>query len=825
MKVNMPDDQETPFFGDLLKSSRQRKHFTQQQLAKLIGVNRDSIGSWERGEFFPETPTMLHEIARVLDLGEDEKRLLFEALYGTASMLPLHNFPEHNPYFTGRKVILTQLHAQLTAGKSVALIQTQAISGLGGIGKTQVAIEYAYRYREHYHDILWASSDSRETLMTSYLTLARLLRLPEREEREQHKVIEAVKRWLREHKGWLLILDDIEDLSLVQEFVPTPRQGAVILTTRQGETIPLAKALVLEVLPEEEGSLFLLRRSGYLPRESTLETASADNRKAALAIVQAVVGLPLALDQAGAYIAETKCSLSDYLRLFKQRQTALLQRRGTLSLDHPLSVTATFSLAFEQVQQKNEAAIELLKLCAYLSPGTIPLELITQGAVHLGTVSKEVTTDALQLDQALETLQAYSLVRRDGESGTLSIHRLVQIVLQNKLEEAEQHYWAEHTVLTVNAVFPHADEVNWPQCERLLPHALIAAQYIETEHISGEEAGRLLHETATYLQGRARDSEAETFYLLALSIFEQALGVEHPQVASLLNGLADLYTYQGKYKQAEPHHQRAIRILEQALGPEHPDLASPLDGLGCLYTKQGKYEQAEPLYQRVLDIRERSLGPEHPLVAQPLYNLAGLDYLWGEYERAGSLLQRALHILEQALGPEHLHVTYPLEGLAEVYSQQGKYTEAEPLLQRALHIREQVLGPEHPQVAYLLNIFANLYREKGRYGEAEPLLQRALHIREQAQGPKHPETADVIHDFALLREAQGRKDAAKVSYENALTIREQKLGASHPKTIETRNRLISLLHCMEQHEEAIQLERSQSEQGMDEKEHKTLSKK
>lgn len=215
MKMDTSDGQETPFFGDLLKRLRRRKHFTQQQLAEQIGVHRDSISSWERGEFFPETPTMLHEIARVLDVSEDEKRLLFEALYGTASMLPLHNFPEHNPYFTGREEILAQLHAQLTTGKSVALIQTQAISGLGGIGKTQVAIEYAYRFFAHYHDVLWVAAESRETLMTSSLTLARRLRLPEQEEREQHKVVEAVKRWLREHKCWLLILDNIEDLSLV----------------------------------------------------------------------------------------------------------------------------------------------------------------------------------------------------------------------------------------------------------------------------------------------------------------------------------------------------------------------------------------------------------------------------------------------------------------------------------------------------------------------------------------------------------------------------------------------------------------------------------
>jgi transcriptional regulator with XRE-family HTH domain len=271
--------QEDCFFSDLLKEFRKRKKLTQSQLAKMIEVSRESVSLWERGEYKPEAKGMVDTLVKALALNDEEKRLLFEAYLGTASVLPLHNFPEHNSYFTGRETILKSLHAHLTTNKQVALLQTQAISGLGGIGKTQVAIEYAYRFREHYHDILWVAADSRETLTTSYLTLARHLRLREREEREQSKVIDAVKRWLREHKGWLLILDNIEDLELVREFVPAARQGAVVLTTRRVETGHIAKAIVLDVMSEEEGILLLLRRTGHLAVEATLETASPHHRE------------------------------------------------------------------------------------------------------------------------------------------------------------------------------------------------------------------------------------------------------------------------------------------------------------------------------------------------------------------------------------------------------------------------------------------------------------------------------------------------------------------------------------------------------------------
>src|SRR5439155_10575410 len=150
-----------------------------------------------------------------------------------------------------------------------------------------------------------------------------------------------------------------------------------------------------------------------------------------------------ALDQAGAYIAETRCRLSDYLDLFQGRQRALLERRGTVPSDHPQSVTTTFSLAFEQVQQKSEAAIEMLKLCTSLAPDAIPLELILQGGVHLGTVLESVAVDVLQLNQVLETLQAYSLVYRDRESLTLSIHRLIQAVLYDTIAEHEREQWSQ----------------------------------------------------------------------------------------------------------------------------------------------------------------------------------------------------------------------------------------------------------------------------------------------------------------------------------------------------------------------------------------------
>ena len=381
---------------------------------------------------------------------------------------------------------------------------------------------------------------------------------------------------------------------------------------------------------------------------------------------------------------------------YQWHRNELLRKRGGLVTDHPEPVAATWSLSFQRAQEKNPATADLLCMCAFLAPDAIPEEILTAGASALGPVLAPVAADPFQLNQALEALRAYSLIRRHPREKTLSIHRLVQTVLQETLEEEARRTWRERAMQAVHAAFPQAKYETWSQCERMLSQALFATQAITQEQMRSQEAGQLSYETASYLQDRARYEEAESLYLQALHIWEQ-LGLEHPQMARLLNYLAMLYRQQGKYAEAEPLLLRELRIREQ-LGREHPDVVHPLNSLAGLYSRQGRYVEAE------------------------------------------MLLLRALHIWEQHLGPEHPEVAIPLNGLAGLYREQGKYAEAEPLFQRALHIRVHRLGPQHPDTATSLANLAELYRKQGKHKQAEPLLQRALAICEQHVGPEHPDT-------------------------------------------------------------------------------------
>jgi tetratricopeptide (TPR) repeat protein len=724
-----------------------------------------------------------------------------------AALPKIWNIPyPRNPFFLGRDAELSQVRHHLLAGQTTALSQPQAISGLGGIGKTQLALAYAYRYHQDYTVAWWVRAESTETLNSSYIALAERLRLPEREAKEPNIIVQAIKTWLQIHRDWLLILDNADELALLSDFLPPSVGGHLLLTTRATATGRLAQRLEIDTLLPEYGALFLLRRAALLAPDAELSQASQEEQKQALQISQELGGLPLALDQAGAYLEETGIDLASYWQVYQQHRTNLLQRRGGQVNDHPASVATTWSLSFQKIEKKSPAAADLLRLCAYLVPHTIPEEILTAGASLLGPVLAPVAADAFLLNQAIETLRAYSLLRRDPKEKILLVHPLVQAVLQDTEEEAEKHNWAERTMLAVNMAFPHAKDSPWPQCERLLPHALQVAQYIERYQFISEEAGHLLYKIASYLLRRARYAKAESFYQRALQIREQHLGPEHSHVADTLDGLARLYFEQGRYIEAETLSLRELQMREQTLEPEHLSMTSPLLNLAYIYRAQREYEKAEPMFLRAIWIFEHASGADDTWVAISLNNLANLYRKQKKYDKAAPLYQRAQKIWEQR--PQMSDFSHRL---ATLYADQGKYEEAERWYQHTLQIWEQKLGSEHISVSYPLNNLANLYKKQREYEKAEVLFQRALRIREQVLGSEHPHVAAPLNSLARLYYDQGRHTEAGQFYQRALRVQEQGLGPRHPETTETRTCLIALLHEMGQHEEADRLEAAQPE--------------
>ena len=373
----------------------------------------------------------------------------------------------------------------------------------------------------------------------------------------------------------------------------------------------------------DEGALFLLHRTKLLDPDALLEIAPPIEQDTARKIVKEMDGLPLALDQAGAYVEETECGLQGYWQLYQTQGTKLLKERGGLVSGHPDPVATTWSLSFKNVEHAYPAAAELLRFCAFLAPDAIPEELFTESASELGPVLETVASDLSSLNAAIRELLKYSLVHRDPETQTLSIHRLVQEIIKNQMDEQTQRLLAERVVRAMSRVFPDPEYTKWDLCRRYLLHAQVCNSLIEQWGFLLTEAAELLNNLQYFLSQRGEYEQVESLLHRALAINEKVQGSDHPFTARSLNHLALYYNEQGKYEQAEPLYQRALAIREQKLGPNHPNTATSLTGLAGLYDSQGKYEQAEPLYQRALNICERVLGTDHPNTAISLNNLAG----------------------------------------------------------------------------------------------------------------------------------------------------------------------------------------------------------
>jgi tetratricopeptide (TPR) repeat protein len=682
------------------------------------------------------------------------------------SLPPIWNVPHRrNRNFTGRLDLLESLHSRLTSGQTAALVQ--ALSGLGGIGKTQTAVEYAYRHAGDYEVVWWVRAEDPATLAGDFAALAQELKLPESSVADQGLVIAAARRWLERNSGWLVIFDNVPVPKDVEEYIPAAASGHVIVTSREPNWGGLGSRLPVSEMTSGEAIEFLLKRT------------QQEDLNAANALSQEVANLPLALEQAAGYIEATGAGLDSYVTLFRSRRRELWSEERPPS-DYKATVATTWSLAMENVRRDSSESGDLLNLCAYLAPDDVRLTLLREGATHIPSGLADAVTDELALNRAIAALRRYSLVEVNG--GALSIHRMVQAVTRDSLSDTDQRKWAQVAVEIVNAAFPFdSDDVrNWSVCGRTLMHATTATQHSEVLGMASEAVGTLLNHTGRYLHGRASYARAESLYQRALGIREKVLEPDHPDVAWNLNDLGVLYYNQGRLTEAEPLHRLALAIREKTLGPDHRDMANSLNNLGETCAAQWRLAEAEPLLRRGLAIREKTLEPDHPLVAQSLNNLAGIYNRQGRFPEGERLLLRALAILEKAVGRDHPNVAITISNLASLYRQKGQLVEAERLSQRALAIHDKTLGPDHPVMANSLTTLALVYLRQGRLAEAESLHQRAMAARENTLGPDHPEVADSLTHLATVYKDQGRLSEAEPLYERALAIYEKALGPDHP---------------------------------------------
>ncbi len=689
---------------------------------------------------------------------------------------PVWNIPfNRNPNFTGRVDLLDGLRAALTSGKPAAL--TQAIHGLGGVGKTQTAVEYAYRFATDYEAVWWIRAEEGTTLAADYTALAVELRLPEKDASEQSVIVKAVRRWLGENAGWLLVFDNAQGVTDVRNYLPQGSTGHVIVTSRNPNWKGVVSTLPVELMDRNESVNFLLRR-----------TKSTDDQSASI-LAEALGDLPLALEQAGAYIEETACLISDYLTLFQTNSQELLGRDART--DYNDTVATTWKVSFEQVKKTSPEAEDLLSLCAFLAPDEIPLdEIMSKGIQHLPDSLAKAMKNPMAFRDLVASLRRYSLVKV-SENRLLSVHRLVLAVGRARLKKEELKHWAKIAVLLLSEAFrfDSADMRTWPACSTLLPHALAATKNAKELEVAYEATGRLLTAMGKYSVGRAEFAKVKAAFEHALAFDKQIHGADHPTVAEDADNLGFLLKNQGDLIGARKYFERALRINLKADPPQDPKVAVSRNNLGIILKDLGDLKGAQKEFERALEINLKTHGAKHPEVAVNLNNLGYLLKDEGDMERAQAYFKRALKINRAAYGPNHPSVATNLNNLGIILKDKGDTKGAQTYFKRALKISEASYGPNHPEVATNLNNLGYLMKDNGDAEQAQAYFERALKISEASYGPNHPEVATNLNNLGYLMKDKGDAEHAREYFESVLSINEAAYGRDHPNVARTLHNL------------------------------------
>jgi tetratricopeptide (TPR) repeat protein len=630
---------------------------------------------------------------------------------------------------------------------------------MGGIGKTQLAIEYAHRHADEYPLAWWVPAEQPELIPHHLARLGDELGVAEK---DTSTAAQRVLTSLRCRSGWLLIFDNAEDPEALLPYLPSGRGGHVLITTRRPGFDAVGALVDVDVLPRTESVALLRRRAPDIIAEQADELA------------ERLGDLPLGLEQAAAYVRATGLPLADYLTLLTERDGDMLRVGQVVGYPHTMDTVWTLSL--DRIRETQPAAMTLLELCAHLAPDAIPLDLFTGHAGLLPPVLAEAASDQLLWNETISALVSYSLVRRTDHM--ISLHRLLQTMVRHR-HTTRQDNPAVEAPQVVLELLQHdlpsrvADlPETWQRWRQLMTHVLAATSH-HAATASDDIAAftlRLMADAGIYLLVHGQPEQAQPILERALHITEATYGPDHPEVAKSLNNLAMTLRTLGQAAQAQILLERALIINLDNYGPNHPEGATTLSNLALALKSLGHLAQAQRLLERSIVITEDHYGPDHPDLAGRLNNLAMLFQDLEQPEKALPLLEQALTIARAVYGPNHHHVATTVNNLGLAYQQTGQHARAQPMLEQSLAITRHNYGPGHPEVAQRLHNLAMLLEGREQPAQALPLFEEALRIAEASYGPEHPEVAPILLGLALALGQLGDLVTGKPLFNRALKI-------------------------------------------------------
>ncbi|KAF2194645.1 TPR domain protein [Zopfia rhizophila CBS 207.26] len=732
--------------------------------------------------------------------------------------IPCSTVPfRRDPHFVDRQIL-----AEIDC-KNQQPASRLALIGLGGVGKSQLAVEYSYRVREKSPTtwVFWVHASSTARFEEGYRKIAERAKLPGWDQPDAD-ILNPVYSWLCDETNgrWLMIIDNADDPGVftcrsnrrkgikdevasrtapaLLDSLPQSPNGSILITSRSRDgafRLTGNYADIIRVRPMDQAHALTLLRNKL---EGSFEQDDAT------ALVEALNYIPLTITQAAAYISQRapRATVLRYLQELRRGdrdRAKLLQmdigdsrRDGTASN----SIIATWQISFEHIRRARPSATRLLSLMSLFDRQGIP-ESLLDGRYQEGSHA------SADFEDDLNTLTSFSLVATDIDGHHFEMHRLVQFSTRKWLElQGDLEGWKEKYVTLLNNSYPVGRYENWKACQMLFPHAQAVIACQPTNGGALEAWASVLFKAAWYADDMGNYQVAQEMGRDALEAREAALGAEHPDTLTSVNNLGVVLSRQGKYEEAEAMHRRALEGSKKVLKLEHPDTLTSVSNLGSVLSRQGKYEEAEAMYRRALEGYEKILGPEHPDTLISVNNLGSVLERRGKYKEAEAVHQRALEGREMVLGPEQPSTLTSVSNLGLVFERQGKYEEAEAMQRRALEGREKVLGPEHPDTFTSISNLASVLLSQGNHEEAEAMYRRALEGCTKVLGSEHPDTLTSVSNFGLALLRQGKHEEAEAMHRRDLQGSEKVLGPEHPDTFTSVSNLGSVLSSQGKHEEA-----------------------
>jgi tetratricopeptide (TPR) repeat protein len=743
---------------------------------------------------------------------------------------------ERNPHFVGREKLLPALKQKFMdeiPGKHNHRI---ALHGIGGGGKTQCALEYAYSNKDFYERVYWISAVDQTSLFSGFQNIAKKAKMLVPKAGTPTEIAEAVLSALKRKSKWLIVYDNLDDFKIVSRLLPScgSEPHHVLITTRNQFTSQIpAEPFEIPVFDEDDSVEFLLSQTHLTTGNEPSDTL----RHQAEEIVRELGYLPLAINQAAAFVREVTGDLSTYLEQYKSNRKEVHEWVVSGNQEYPYSVATTWSMCFQVLKQAHPRALRLLQLFSILNPDGIQLKFLRAGAHALQSELGSLILDLVQLAKSLIELEKASLIRWERVQNSVSIHRLLQKVIKDEMKEAELKAVANEFLDICWDAFPdewdydaysvcreYSVQVRKSLIDPTLSVVLRSTKYadalrrvgrfllddgkakdsetlldvaweIQSEILGPEHSETLITMswiTNTYY-GQGKWTEAARLLGITLEKMKRILGDNHRQTLAAMKDLAFMYYTQGELIEAAQLSEIALEKSKHTFGDDDPLTTAIMDHLALVYCRQGRLTDAARLGEIVLDKTKQFYGDEHPYTSSAMGNLALTYYEQGMLTESTRLEEIVLEKWERILGDEHPYTLNAMESLAMMYEKQGKLTEATRLLEIALEKRMHIFGDEHPDTLSIMWRLASAYHQQERLTEAGRLGEIALEKMKQILEDERPISLVAIVSLTYYVDQEKCTEAARfgeIALEKAKSIH----GDEHPTTLSVMNSLASIYY-------------------------------